>query len=154
MEKMTLARGLRYKKRVVESIRQLEQTISEQNSRVAGEEQEADVRLALKQRAEWVKHLLALKLALQDATRPIQVAILELAETKSEIAFLQRMNVTHGMVASRFRDESSIRYEAIIRKGERDKLVRELQDRIDLLQTSIDSFNATNFIEISAPELA
>jgi len=150
---MTLARALRYKKRVVESIRQLEADIQVNNSRVEGEEREVDVRLALKQRAAWVTHLVHLKLAIQQATRPIQRFVLELAETKSEIAFMQRVNIEHGTQRSRFRDEQTIKLEAEIRKSERDKLVNGLQDRIDELQTKIDAHNAENLIEVTPPEL-
>lgn len=153
MEQMTLARALRYKKRVIENIRRLEQDIDCNNSKVEGEVRDVDVLLALKQRSAWVNHLVDLKLALQQNTRPIQRLVLEMAETKAEIVFLQRMSIDHGTQRSNYRDEPSFKFDAVIRKSARDKMVQDLQDRIDQLQTKIDAFNAENFLEISTPEL-
>lgn len=150
---MTLGKALRYKKRVVENIRNLEQDIQLSNCTVEGEERDTDVRLAVQQRSAWVKHLVNLKLAMQAATAPVQRLVLELAEVKSEISFLQRVNVTHGLSQSRYRDETSIKYNAIIRKSERDALITELQDKIDDLQSALESFNATNSITVTDPEL-
>lgn len=146
--KMTLSRALRYKKRVIERIRTIESDVQMSNCVVSGEEPNVDVRLALNQRQEWVKHLIALKLALQKGTEPIQRLVFELAETKSEVAFLQRINIQHGTVKARYREEASITYQATIRKPERDKLITELQERIDIIQTKIDQHNATLEIEI------
>lgn len=151
--KMTLARALRYKKRVIENIRKLETDIQSANSIVEGEMPDTDVTLALKQRDGWVKHLVSLKLSLQKATEPIQRLVFELAETKSEIAMLQRINTTHGTVKARYGGEPSLKYEATIRKNDRDKLVKGLQDRIDQYQTKIDAHNATVEIEVPDVEL-
>lgn len=153
MEKMTLSRALRYKKRVVEKIRQFESDVQNSNTIVVGEGREVDVRLALQQRAAWVKHLVDLKLAIQTASQPIQRAVLDLAETKSEIAFLQRVGTQHGTQQSRYSGEPSLKYESEIRKQERDKMITALQDRIDTLQTLIDAHNAETRIEVSVPEL-
>lgn len=150
--KMTLARALRYKKRVVESIRKFENDIQASNCIVEGEERDSDIRLSLKQRSVWVEHLIGLKLALQKATQPIQRLILELAEAKSEIAFYQRLSTEHGTVKDRY-GGTAMKYESEIRKKERDKVVKELQDRIDQLQTKIDAHNATTDIEVPDMEL-
>jgi len=152
-ERMTLARALRYKKRVVENIRTLEMEIQQNNSKIDGEERECDVRLAFKRREAWVFHLVDLKMKMQEATRPIQRLILELAEAKSEIAFWQRVPTMHGTQPSRFRAETTIRYVAEFRKPETDSMVRMLQDRIDLLQTQIDAHNAETTVEINMPDL-
>jgi hypothetical protein len=153
MEKMTLSRALRYKKRVVEKIRLFESDIQNSNTIVDGEERDVDVRLALKQREAWVRHLVDLKLTIQQATQPIQRLVLELAETKSEIAFLQRIGTQHGTQQSRYSGEPSLKYVSEIRKQERDKMVSTLQDEIDKIQTKIDAHNAETTIEVTVPEL-
>lgn len=150
---MTLSRALRYKKRVVENIRRLEEDVQSNNCTVDGEERNSDVRLSMNQRASWVTHLVDLKLTIQAATQPINRLVLELAETKAEISFVQRINVTHGLSQSRFRDEASINYKAEIRRPEKDTLVTKLQDRIDDLQTRIDVHNAETTITLSTPDL-
>ena len=153
MEKMTLSRALRYKKRVIETIQKLEANIRNTNSVVEGETRDHDPTLNLKLRESWVRHLVDLKLKIQDATRPIQRLILELAEAKSEICFLNQIPTTHGTQRPRFRDESVVIYESVIRQPEIDSAVSVLQDKIDELQTKIDLHNVETVIEISTPEL-
>lgn len=153
MEKMTLSRALRYKKRVVETIRRLETDIQTYNSRLDGTEVEVDIRKAIKDRQLWVEHLVDLKLKLQEATRPIQRLVLELAEAKSEISFWQKISVNNGKMMGMYDDKPTV-YFAEVKKTERDQSVINLQKRIDQLQTNIDAFNATNTIEIQSPEAA
>jgi hypothetical protein len=153
MEKMTLSRALRYKKRVIEKIRKFESDVQESNCKVEGEARDVDPAICLKQRAIWVNHLVDLKLAIQEATRPIQRLILELAEAKANIGFLQRIPTTHGSQRPRYRDEASVKYEAVIRKSQVDSSVASQQDVIDNLQTKIDLHNAETVIEINTPEL-
>lgn len=151
--KMTLARALRYKKRVLESIQKLETDIQLSNSVVEGEEREADVRQALKTRDSWVKHLTELKVAMQTATLPVQKLIFELSEAKSKITLLQRLDVKHGTQKSRYREEQSLKYTAEIRKSERDKMITALQTEIDQLQTQIDTHNAKTSIDVADVDL-
>lgn len=146
MDKMTLSRALRYKKRVIEMIRRLENDIQVYNSTLAGSEEEVDVRKSLELRKGWVEHLLEVKLKIQEATRPIQRMILELAETKSEIAFLQRVSVVHGKTTTAWEDKPQV-WTAVIRKAEKDQLTAALQGKIDKLQTTIDTFNAEHVVE-------
>jgi cell fate (sporulation/competence/biofilm development) regulator YmcA (YheA/YmcA/DUF963 family) len=154
MEKMTLARALRYKKRVVETIRNLESDVQTNNSVVAGSERETDVRTALKQRDAWVKHLVDLKLAIQEATRPIQRLVLEMAETKSEIAFWNRVDTTNGPQKDRWGGTNTeIKMEAALRKSDKDECLKKLQERIDSLQTRIDDHNASTQVNVASPQL-
>jgi predicted nucleic acid-binding Zn-ribbon protein len=138
---------------VIEKIRTLESEIQSNNSRIEDEERDCDVRLAWKQRTQWTRHLIDLKLRIQEATRPIQTLILELAEAKSEIAFWQRVPTVHGTQRSRFRDETTVKYVAEVRKPELDKIVADLQTKINSLQNKIDVHNAETTVEISAPDL-
>lgn len=148
-QKMTLSRALRYKKRVVEVIRSCEMDVQTNNSRAKGEERDVDVGQALARRSALVTHLVEVKMALLKATLPIQARIFALAELKAEISFLQRIDVTHGMVRSRYRDEQSVEMEAVVRKAQRDARIKALQDQIDQYQTEIDVFNNETTIEIS-----
>jgi len=150
---MTLSRALRYKKRIVEKIRKLESDIQSNNSKIEGEERDADVRLCLKQREAWVKHLVQFKLALQKATQPIQQLVFELAEAKAELAFLQRIPTTKGQIKGRYREETTTTYTAEITKPEVDTMTDTLQKRVDELQTKIDAHNATNNVEVADPQL-
>lgn len=149
---LTLGRALRYKKRVVETLRRVEADINTNNCKAAGEEREVDVRQLLGSRTLWIQHLVGLKLAIQRASMPIQQMIFELAEAKAEIVFLERLPVNHGKQRATYREESETVYEAIIRKAERDQKTLALQRQIDQLQTAIDDFNAkTSIVFADAP---
>tara|TARA_Y100000034_G_scaffold117749_1_gene157567 strand:+ start:16962 stop:17423 length:462 start_codon:yes stop_codon:yes gene_type:complete len=148
MTKMTIAKALRYKKRVVSRISKLEADIVANNSVVEGGEREINVSAALAQRGDTVSHLITVKLAISSASAPIQRMILECAESKSQIAFLSRVPVQHGLQSDRWQEQTTT-YEAELRKAERDAKVLELEDRIDELQSQIDSFNNANHVEFT-----
>ena len=148
MNKMTIAKSLRYKKRVIAKISKLEADIIENNSVVEGAERDIDVSSALKKRENTVRHLIEVKLAISTASAPIQKHILQCAEAKSRIAFYNRVPVQHGVNKDRW-DETATTYNAMLRKAKRDKEVAELEDEIDEFQSIIDAFNNTNYVEVS-----
>lgn len=147
--KLTLSRGLRYKKRVIEQIRKIETDIQLSNCIVAGEERILpNVKDALNKRNKLVNHLISLKLNLQNATAPIQPLIFQLAEAKSEIAFLNKIATNHGTVKARYREDQPLTYESEIKKQDKDALIFELQNKIDNIQTDIDAHNNKTIIEV------
>lgn len=145
MKNISLARALTYKKRVVESLRKLDE----------GTKPETDIKLALQQREGLVKHLILLKLTLMEATKKIQEKIFELGEAKSEISIYQGLNTTSGRVRQHsYREgDSVITFTAVISKQEKDKTVKALQEKIDNLQQEIDAHNNTTKIEIPEMDL-
>ena len=145
--KMTLAAALRYKKRVGEKIAKLEADVIENNSITSGAEREADIKVALDQRAILVDHLTLLKVKMAAATQPIFSTILEIAEQKGLIAFYRKLNTKHGKVEHPYEDKT-INYEAVIRKTDKDKAITVAQEKIDQLQAVIDAFNSTTSFEI------
>ena len=149
--KMTLSKALRWKKRAIEKIRKFEVEVQSNNSHIEGEEQEVDVQNSLNKRSEWVLHLVALKLQLMKASEPIRHKIFALAEAKAEIKFFQGIPVNHGKTRGRYREEADVTYVATIRKAEQDANIQTLQDKIDLLQTEIDAFNAETILEVVPP---
>lgn len=153
-DRMTLSRALRYKKRVVETIRSLETDIQSNNSVVRGNEREVNIRASLQKRNAWVTHLVDLKMAIQEATRPMQRMVLELAEAKSEISFWNKLDTNNGIKKDRYGyDNGEVMMEAEVRKSERDEKVKALQEKIDAYQTKLDDFNASTTIEVKGPEL-
>lgn len=146
MNKMTIAKALRYKKRVISKISKLEADIIENNSIVEGGEREINVPAALAQREDTVKHLIDVKLAISTASAPIQRMILQCAEAKSRISFYNRVPTNHGKTKDRW-DENMTEYEAELRKQKRDQEVAELEGAIDEFQSNIDAFNHSNHVE-------
>lgn len=151
--KMTLAAALRYKKRIAEKINKAGNDARENNCIVKDGEREYDTRKSLERRAAWVRHMIDLKLAVEQATLPIKRSVLEVAELKSLITVYAGLNTQHGLVRSPY-EEHSVTYEAQVRKGERDKTVTALQSQIDDLQTKIDAFNNATSVEFpDAPKV-
>lgn len=151
MAKITLARALKYKNRVVERMRKLEGDVQTNNSILAGSERDIDPVVALKERLSLEKHLVYLKLQLDATNAPIKILIAGLQELKGRIGFLTRINTSHGKVDARrtmFGQEGEILYEAVIRKNELDKMVSEAQEEIDTTQEQIDQFNNKTLIEV------
>lgn len=149
-EKMTLNRALRWKKRVIETIRKYENNVRTGNSIISGNEREVDVVQSYENRTLWVTHLKALKLTIQDATRPIMSLILELAEIKAEITFVNGVSTQHGKCTTGYSDTEQV-FDARLRKSWVDAKVADLQRRADELQTLIDEFNGKTQIEILVP---
>jgi len=146
MNKMTIAKALRYKKRVISKISKLESDIIENNSIVEGGEREINVPAALAQREDTVKHLIDVKMAISAASAPIQRMILQCAEAKSRISFYNRVPTNHGKSRDRW-DENTTEYEAELRKQKRDQEVAELESAIDEYQSNIDAFNHSTHVE-------
>jgi hypothetical protein len=151
---MTLARALRYAKRVKEKISKVENDISSYNSVVEGTERElvGSITDNITRREKLVDHLIELKLATQKATMPVMPVILRLSELKGKIAFLNRLNVTNGSVTDRYGNGTVVKYVAEIRKADRDKQVVELTAQIDELQGKVDAHNANTKINVSDVE--
>jgi hypothetical protein len=149
--KITLARALKYKGRVIERMRKLEQDIHSYNSMLAGAQREVDPAVALKERLELEDHLLNLKLVMDKANEPIKFRILAMQELKGRITFLQQISTTHGKVDARrtmYGQEGEMIYEAAIRKAEVDELMNVARNTIDNIQEEVDKFNNTATIEI------
>jgi hypothetical protein len=148
---MTLARALRYAKRVKEQISKVETDITTYNSVVEGAEREIEGTIAdnMLRREKLVDHLIELKLASQKATMPIMPVILRLSELKGKISFIQRIGMTHGIVADRYGNGTPTKYVAEIRKGDKDRMTTELQAQIDELQGRVDAHNANTKITVS-----
>ena len=149
--KVTLARALKYKNRVVERMRKLEGDIAAHNSVLEGAERDLDPKAALDERIALQNHLIQLKLKLDAANAPIKDAIATSQELKGWIAFLQRINTSHGKVDARrtmYGEQGEINYQAAIRKVDVDKMVSAAQQEIDALQERMDQFNNITTIEV------
>lgn len=150
MTKMTIAKALRYKKRVTAKVNKLEQDIISNNSILEGAEREIDIESTLAKRDAAVRHLIDVKLAISVVSSPIQRMILECAEAKSRISFLTRIPTNHGLQSDRWGDGTN-QLDATIRKAKVDAEIRELEELIDTWQSNIDSFNNANYVEFQSP---
>jgi hypothetical protein len=144
---INLAKALKLKNRLTGRIAKLTQTVQTYNSTQEKAEQ-IDVRTAYTQRADFVRRLTDLKMAVALANTPIQKDIFTLAELKAEVALLASLNTKHGTVNEGYPTAGQVTYVAQFRKGEVDNLTTALEARIDALQDKLDAFNATTNITV------
>ena len=149
MNRINLSQALRLKKRTKELIAKVTQSIQTYNSVLRDDgAREIDVQQAMQFRDKLKAYLVNLKLALQEASRPIGREILDVSELKDRISFLQKLNVKHGKVVTEGYHPTEVTYDATIRKNDVDKMCLETQRQLDVLYAKIDGFNSTHFVEV------
>jgi hypothetical protein len=146
--KISLAKLMKVKNRLAGRIASVVSEIQSYNSVVKNSET-PDVRELNEKRKQMVAQMIKLKVTLDDANRAGQrERIYQIAEKKSELAWLRTLNTRHG--SQRGYDNEVIEYVAAFRKQEVDDTVRRLEREIDELQDAIDAFNASRKVAVDA----
>lgn len=148
--KVTLARAMKAKKRLIQQIADCTKLVKAQNSIVVGNQRDVDIREVLEKRKKLVEKLVETKLAIERGSQPIRDVILCLGELKDEISMFKDLDCSRGKKAghSIYGDSPDLEYEAEITGSERLETVERLEARIDELQTKIDVHNAQQKVEI------
>jgi hypothetical protein len=146
MSPINLSRALKLKNRVVHRLAQLDALIIAYNS-TAEDNQEYDVRELYKSRTNLVRLLVDLKSAINAANQPVQKVIFELAECKSLIAMLNKVNTKNGPTLEGYAGVR-VNYVAQLRKSELDRETKRIEQAIDRLQDELDRFNYKTLITI------
>lgn len=147
--KMTLARALKYKKRVIERINKLSEKIKTTNSYLVVNGPVAATAVLLEDRNRLVEHLMAVKLAIVTGNRPIEAKIMLIPEPKGRIAFLKGIDTKTGKEMYGYR-EGSVEYAAQISQVQVDDMVAETEKWIDKTQEEIDKHNYSH--EVTIPD--
>ena len=150
--KVSLARALQMKKRLMEDISKTSSIIQTENQIIEGNKRNYDIRIMLEKRQNLVNKLIRLKLKTEEAGFPIRQAIFELSELKSKSSFLQGITTEEGKVFNRFGLGGTSTPEihtVVINKLEVAEEVKKIEIMIDELQYNvIDKHNNSTFIEI------
>jgi hypothetical protein len=136
---INLSRALKLKNRMAQRLGELDQIIIAYNSQPEGQ-QEYDVRQLYRDRLELAMQLVELKTIISQANQPVQKLIFELAECKSLIAILRKVDTKHGIVVEGY-SGTKMTYAAQFRKADIDREVRRVEKEIDRLQDELDRFN-------------
>jgi hypothetical protein len=150
---ITLAKALKLKNRLAGKVAKLTQTVQLYNSTQQTAEQ-IDVRAAFAERADLVRRLTDLKVAIARANAPIQADIFDLAELKAEVTLLAGLNTKHGTFLEGYPTAGTVAYVAQFRKADVDAMTDALEMRIDALQDKLDTFNAQATIAVDAATVA
>lgn len=149
---INLSRALKLKNRVVHRLGQLDNLITRYNS-APEDNQEYDVRELYEARASLAGRLVELKAAISRANQPVQSLIFELAELKSLIAMLGRIDTKNGPVAEGY-SATRVVYVAQFRRAEVDREIRRVEREIDRIQNELDQFNYRTLIAVDGSLLA
>lgn len=146
---VSIARALKEKNRVAGRLSKARVQIGNENSRDKKVPRGIDVAETFAQSKVLRDRLIAIKSAIAIANQPIVAKIIELDEVKSEIAYLNDLNVKEGrFVETNYGSRVESEIDAVIRKPQVLAEVAALQAQADRLQDELDEFNATTKVEI------
>ncbi|MBR4171470.1 MAG: hypothetical protein IKR48_07450 [Kiritimatiellae bacterium] len=151
--KVTIARALKEKNRVAGRLAKARDLVGKENSKDIKVPRGIDVTATYALAKALRDRLVAIKSAIAEANKPIVSKIIELDEIKSEIAYLNGLNVKEGkFVETNYGSRIESEIDAVIRKQQVLDEIAALQARADSLQDELDEFNATTKIEIEIDE--
>jgi hypothetical protein len=146
---VTIARALKEKNRVAGRLAKALNLVSRENSQDSNVPRGVDVDATYAQAKELRKRLVETKTAIALANQPIVGKIIELEEIKSEISYLNGLDVKEGVfVSNSYNSTVTNEYSAVIKKQQVLEEVERLQSRADRLQDELDEFNALTKVEI------
>ena len=148
-QKVTIARALKEKNRIAGRLAKTRERVGKENSCDKKVPRGIDVVETFAQSKVLRDRLIAVKSAIAIANQPIVAKIIELDEVKSEIAYLNGLNVKEGVfVESNYGSRVESEIDAVIRKPQVLEEIAALQTRADRLQDDLDEFNAMTKVEI------
>lgn len=148
-QKVTIARALKEKNRIAGRLAKAREQVGKENSCDKKVPRGIDVVETFAQSKVLRDRLIAVKSAIAIANQPIVAKIIELDEVKSEIAYLNGLNVKEGVfVESNYGSRVESEIDAVIRKPQVLEEIAVLQTRADRLQDDLDEFNAITKVEI------
>lgn len=152
-KKVSVARALKEKNRLVGRISALRQAIAKDNSHQSALPRSIDVLASLEQVKKLKARLVAVKAAIGFANQNIVAKIVELAEIKSEMAWLKGLDVKEGAFKENSYGNSIVyEYEAAISGSDVVRMMDELRRRAEELQDELDEFNASAKVEIEVDD--
>ena len=148
-KQVSIARALKEKNRVAGRLAKAREIIQQENSKDKSLPRRVDVEATYAEAKMLEARLVAIKSAIAQANNPIVAKIIELDELKSEIAFLNGLNVKEGRFEEVSYGNKIVRdIEAVVGQARVLVEVAELQKRADALQDALDEFNASTKVEI------
>lgn len=153
--KITLARGLKLKNRLVSRLSNLWTEIATYNSTIEGAEK-YEVKPIFERYKQGQQYLIGLKIALNAGTQAAWKFLAEMEELRGLVKNLNSISTLNGPQHSpsyrmaRVQDEKPLIYQAQFTKQDINKMVKEYEARIDALQEELDKHNHTQTIDIDS----
>lgn len=149
--KITLAKALKMKNRLVKEIQMTSNLVSKYNSVMDGQERPIDISETFRKREKLVDSLVSLKTAITFANAPIQTTIYLMSELKNDLIFLNNINTNSGIsiVEDWTGSKKENKTTSILDFNSVKELAKEVENNIDHNQDILDKHNHTVEIEIS-----
>ena len=151
---ISLAKALKVKNRLVGELSNLQNVARQHNALPVESRGEKSVRLdkVWSDLQKVSNRLVELKSKIAVATAGIAPLLVDLAETKGTIAFLESLPVKEGKEDTQigYGVNSSLKtvvWDSFINEDAKNRIVKENKNRIDSLQDQIDEFNAVTKID-------
>ena len=142
---MTVKQALKQKNKLVADIKMNWTIVNAHNSIEAGNPRRYSVVQKLEENNQLTEELVELKSKIHTANQPVFHKIFLMAELKGMVKELKKLSVEEGKVSERYSSVQAIK-EVEMDIVERDNLVKELENKIEVLQDELDTHNATTQI--------
>jgi hypothetical protein len=151
---ITLAKALKVKNRLVGELSSLQAVARQHNSLPNESREQKSVQLpkVWEDIQNTSNRIVELKSKIAIATSPITPYLVDLAETKGTISFLESLPIKEGKEDTQigYGVNSSLKtvvWNSFIDESSKNSLVKENKKRLDFLQDKIDEFNAITKID-------
>lgn len=144
--KINLATALREKNKIAKKLSEIWKLINQHNAVIAGNTRPFNMEHKLEEAFKLKDQLVKIKLAIKNANKGIDKHLIEIAELRSEIANLRKIDTREGQVADRYGREM-VTYDSEIKQVKVLDLIEARESQIDQLQDAVNQFNYDTKIE-------
>ena len=152
---ITLARALKLKNKLAGEIKDLKNKMMSKNVVLVGKNTNLEivtnkynVHDMYKEIKDKKSKLVNLKIIINDANREIIHKIFSISELKDTLKFISSLDTREGLVSRGYVDSEPQEYFSQIDDNERDKIKKELETQIDVIQEEIDQYNHNTVIDV------
>lgn len=144
---MNIKQALKEKNKLAKKVVDLMDRTNKYNSMDEGGVRSYDPKESLVAATSTVEELVELKTKIHMANAKVYEKIFRMAEYKSFVKYLKSLNCTEGTIVRQSYGDTSVRQlSTVITEVERDQMVEEFENRIELIQGDLDEHNAVTQI--------
>lgn len=144
---MNIKQALKEKNKLAKKVTDLMERTNRYNSMDEGGIRSYDPKESLMVATSTVEELVELKTKIHMANAKVYEKIFRMSEYKSFVKYLKSLNCTEGTIVRQSYGDTSVRQlTTVISEVERDQMVEEFENRIELIQGDLDEHNAMTHI--------
>ncbi|MDX2066464.1 MAG: hypothetical protein SFX74_12040 [Fimbriimonadaceae bacterium] len=148
---ISISKALKLKNRQAQLVQRLQTQLTTHNSRLEGNRVDLDLRQVHTDLLAAIDRLIVIKTAISNANAPVQSLIYRIAELKSLISVLRRVDTKEGRQIVAYMQTEPQEFEVTFSASDIEAMVGKYEAEIDDLQDQLDRHNSTTQIEIPDP---